>query len=360
MTKLRIAVVGLGFGADFAPIYQAHPDVEEVVICDPDAARLNEIGDRFAIARRLNSLDEVLSSDCDAVHLLTPVPDHVEHTLRVLKAGKHCACAVPMAMTIDDLWRIIGAQESSGCGYMMMETGVYTRNFLYAQDLIQRGELGTLTFLRGAYFQDIEGDYPDYWRAQPPMHYATHAVAPILALAQTRATQVNCRGSGRLRADIQQSGGNTFPLQTAIFALERDGLAAEVTHSWFQTARAYAETFSVYGDAQGFEWSLEHEAPLLFTLQPLRAKQRGRDAETTQIAVPFYGERLPHEIRRFAQGGHGGSHPHLIHEWVRSIIENRPALIDARTAANWCAPGICAHQSSLQNGAIVDIPDFGA
>ena len=360
MSKLRIAVVGLGFGAAFAPLYQAHPDVEDVILCDPDVARLNEIGDRFAIKMRLNSLDELLRSDCDAVHLLTPVPNHVEHTLAVLAAGKHCACAVPMATNLDDLWRIIRAQESSGRNYMMMETAVYTRNFLYAQDLIQGGELGALTFLRGAYFQDLEGNYPEYWRAQPPMHYATHAVAPILALARTRATQVNCLGSGRLRADIQQSGGNTFPLQTAILGLERDHLAAEVTHSWFQTARAYAETFSVYGDRKGFEWSLENEAPLLFTLQPLREKQRGRATQTARLEVPFYGERLPHEIAHFASGGHGGSHPHLAHEFVRSIVEARPSLINARTGANWCAPGICAHESALQNGATVAVPDFAA
>ena len=360
MSKLRIAVVGLGFGAAFAPIYQAHPDVSEVIICDPDATRLNAIGDQFNIARRCNSLDEVLRADCDAVHLLTPVPLHVEHTLAVLNAGKHCACAVPMATNLDDLWLIIRAQESSGCHYMMMETAVYTRNFLYARDLLERGELGELTFLRGAYFQDIEGDYPNYWRAQPPMHYATHAVAPILALAQTRATRVCCLGSGTLRADIQQPDGNTFPLQTAIFRLERDNLAAEVTHSWFQTARAYAETFSVYGDRKGFEWTLEDEAPLLFTLQPLRERQRGRATETIRIDAPDYGELLPTEIAHFTSGGHGGSHPHLAHEFVRSIIEARPPFINARTAANWCAPGICAHESSLQNGAAIEVPDFEA
>ena len=360
MSKLRIAVVGLGFGTAFAPIYQAHPDVEEVIICDPDAARLNAIGDKCNIAARCNSLDEVLNSPCDAVHLLTPVPLHVEQTLAVLNAGKHCACAVPMATEIDDLWRIIRAQEASERHYMMMETAVYTRNFLYARDLVQSGELGTLTFLRGAYFQDIEGDYPAYWRAQPPMHYATHAIAPILALAQTRAERVCCLGSGTLRADIQQPNGNTFPIQTAIFGLARDNLAAEVTHSWFQTARAYAETFSVYGDRKGFEWSLEDEAPLLFTLQPLRAGQRGRATETARIEAPDRSDLLPPEIAPFTSGGHGGSHPHLAHEFVRSIIEARPPFINARTAANWCAPGICANESSLQNGAPVEVPDFKA
>ena len=59
-------------------------------------------------------------------------------------------------------------------------------------------------------------------------------------------------------------------------------------------------------------------------------------------------------------GGHGGSHPHLVHEFVRSIVEGRKPRIDEVTAANWTAAGICAHASAMQGGARVIIPDFGA
>ncbi len=45
--KLRIAVVGLGFGAEFIPIYLYHPNVEHVAICDSDPAKLKETGDKF-------------------------------------------------------------------------------------------------------------------------------------------------------------------------------------------------------------------------------------------------------------------------------------------------------------------------
>ncbi|MFO0937223.1 MAG: Gfo/Idh/MocA family oxidoreductase [Gemmataceae bacterium] len=31
--KVRVAIVGLGFGAEFIPIYQAHPNAELVAIC---------------------------------------------------------------------------------------------------------------------------------------------------------------------------------------------------------------------------------------------------------------------------------------------------------------------------------------
>ena len=38
LSKIRVAVVGLRFGASFVPIYRDHPDVESVAICDLDVA----------------------------------------------------------------------------------------------------------------------------------------------------------------------------------------------------------------------------------------------------------------------------------------------------------------------------------
>jgi predicted dehydrogenase len=361
MSRVRIAVVGLRFGAAFVPIYRRHPNVEQVVLCDRNEPRLHEVGDRFGIPDRFTRLEDLLDADlCDAFHLLTPVPFHVEQTLSVLEAGKHCACAVPMATDLDGLRRIVAAQRRSGKNYMMMETAVYTREFLFVQELHARGELGTLTFLRGTYFQDLEGDYPAYWRAQPPMHYATHAVAPLLALARTRAAKVCCFGSGRLRPDIQQPGGNPFPLQTAIFQLAGTDLAAEVTRSWLQTARAYTEGFSAYGDRMGFEWQqVEDEDPLLFTLGPVQPGRRGRPVTAERVPVPYRPELLPAEIAGFTVGGgHGGSHPHLAHEFIRSIVEVRPPVIDAVTAAHWTAAGVCAHLSAEKEGEPVLIPDL--
>jgi hypothetical protein len=39
-------------------------------------------------------------------------------------------------------------------------------------------------------------------------------------------------------------------------------------------------------------------------------------------------------------------------------VEGRRPRIDAVTAANWTAAGICAHESAMRHGAAVDIPSF--
>ena len=49
-------------------------------------------------------------------------------------------------------------------------------------------------------------------------------------------------------------------------------------------------------------------------------------------------------------GGHHGSHPHLVHEFVRSIVEQRKPWIDWELAANITGAGILAHESALRGG----------
>ena len=57
---------------------------------------------------------------------------------------------------------------------------------------------------------------------------------------------------------------------------------------------------------------------------------------------------------------HGGSHPFLVDEFVRSIVDGRPPLVDVRRSAAWTAPGIAAHASAMADGAAVEIPDYTA
>lgn len=373
--KISVAVVGLGFGAEFVPIYQAHPDVEQVAICDCDAGRRQAVGDRFGIEQRFADVREVLASSAfDAVHLISGIPDHAGQTVAALESGRHCACTVPMATSIADLQRIVQAQQAAGKNYMMMETAVYTRQFLYAKQLLEQGELGRIQFLRGAHYQDMEC-WPPYWAGLPPMWYATHAISPLLAILGTRATSVRCLGSGVMREQLRRQYNNPYPVETAIYRLEQDDLAAEVTRTLFHCARPYMESFTLYGEDGCYEWQMEDADPVLFQMSPVQPGQV-RSVRTTQPQPPDRADLLPAAIGRFTKrfvyndsnrhlsfeqgGGHHGSHPHLVHEFVRSIVEGRQPAIDAVTAANWTAAGICAHESALRNGAEVTIPRFDA
>ena len=75
--KIRVAIVGLGFGAEFIPIYQHHPNAEMYAICRRNKAELDACGDQFGIAKRYTDYDELLKDpNVDAVHINSPIPDH--------------------------------------------------------------------------------------------------------------------------------------------------------------------------------------------------------------------------------------------------------------------------------------------
>ena len=370
---IRIAVVGLGFGAEFVPIYADHPDIYDVAVCDSDPERLQKTAERFGINRRFKDLDEIIDSDeIDAVHLVTGIPDHARQTIALLNSGKHCACTVPMATSISDIDAILAACQASGRNYMMMETSVYSRQFLHARELKERGDFGRMQFLRGAHYQDMEC-WPDYWTGLPPMWYATHAISPLLSLAETRAIEVHCFGSGEMREELRTPYGNPYPLETAIFRLAEGGLCAEVTRSLFHSARPYMESFVVYGENACYEWQMENEPPVLFRMSPVEPGEV-RSWSVDRVEPPDRAEFLPPAVGRYTRqftygedeehlsfeqgGGHHGSHPHLVHEFVRSIVEQRKPSIDAVTAADWTAAGICAHESAMQGGKSVSIPAF--
>ncbi len=369
--RVRVAIVGLGFGAEFIPIYQAHPNAEMYAICRRDKAELERCQKQFGIPKAYTTYEELLKDpNIDAVHINSPIPDHGPQTIAALKAGKHVACTVPMATRKEDIKEIIELQRKTGKTYMMMETVVYSREYLFAKDLYDRGVLGRIQFLRGSHQQDMDG-WPGYWPGLPPMWYATHCVSPCLAVLSdpakgkvALAESVVCHGSGRIREEFQKIYNSPFAVESATFKIKDSDVVAEVTRSLYDTARQYRESFDVTASNVSFEWQqLEGEEPVLH-MRGLPEHQIPR-----RVKVPDFAGRLPEPIRKFTgaihdathlsflQGaGHGGSHPHLTHNFLMAVLGQQPAFPDAPTSANWTLVGICAHESAMKGGERVAIP----
>ena len=369
--KLRVAIVGLGFGSEFIPIYQQHPEAEMYAVCRRNKAELEACGEKFKIAKRYTTFEEVLKNpNIDAVHINSPIAEHAAQSLAALKAGKHVACTVPMATSVEECKAIVDAQKKSGKTYMMMETVVYSREYLFAKELYDRGVLGKIQFLRGSHQQDMDG-WPGYWPGLPPMWYATHCVSPCLAVlgqpgGSALAESVVCHGSGRINENMIKIYNSPFAIETATFKIKDTDVCAEVTRSLFDTARQYRESFDITGSRASFEWQqVEGENPVI------HFKGLPESDIPKRVKVPDYAGRLPDPIRKFTGaihdathlsfvqgGGHGGSHPHLVHNFLQACLGKQAALPDAPTSANWTMVGICAHQSAMKGGDRVTIPTF--
>ena len=376
--KVRVAIVGLGFGAEFIPIYQAHPNAELYAVCRRDKGELDKCADKYKIPKRFTSFEEMLKDpNVDAVHINSPIPDHGPQSIAALKAGKHVACTVPMATTKEQIQEIVELQRKVGKVYMMMETVVYSREYLFAKELYEKGDLGRIQFLRGSHQQDMDG-WPNYWPGLPPMWYATHCVSPCLAIlskpgSPAHADTVSCYGSGRIREELIPKYGSPYAVETATFSVRGSDVCAEVTRSLFDVARQYRESFDVSGSKKSFEWQqVDTEEPVIHTKstpeKPLQEPEIPK-----RVKVPDYAKLLPAEIQKFTMpaaiqdaehlsflqgGGHGGSHPHLTHNFLMAVLGKQPAFPDAPTSANWTLVGICAHESAQKGGQQVAIPAY--
>ena len=364
--KMNVSIVGLGFGAEFIPIYQAHANAEIHSICQRTESKLNEIGDQFNIERRHTSYDEVLSDpEVDFVHINSPIPDHAPMSIAALKAGKHVMCTVPMATTVEECREICELVRETGLKYMMAETVVYSREFLYIKELYDTGELGKLQYLAASHPQDMDG-WPSYWEKMIPMHYATHVVSPCLGMVDGLAEYVSCFGSGTVRDDIAQKSGNKFAVESCHIKLKDSDLSAHVWRFLYDVARQYRESIDVYGSKKSFEWTLTENDPHI-----LHVAKRPEAEIPERVEVPDFAHLLPEPIQKFTQsiedadhlsflqgGGHGGSHPHMVNEFLSALVEDRDPWPNAKTAANWTCVGICAHQSAEQGGERVNLPSF--
>ncbi|MCS5628173.1 MAG: Gfo/Idh/MocA family oxidoreductase [Planctomycetota bacterium] len=364
--KMKVSIIGLGFGAEFIPIYQAHANVEIHSICQRTESKLNEIGDQFNIERRHTSYDEVLADpEVDFVHINSPIPDHAPMSIAALKAGKHVMCTVPMATTVEECREICELVKETGLKYMMAETVVYSREFLFIKEMYDKGEMGKIQYMQASHPQDMEG-WPEYWEHMIPMHYATHVVSPVLGLVNGSAEYVSCIGSGTISEELAGKSGNSSAVQSCHIKLKDSDIAAHIWRFLFDTARQYRESFDVYGTKKSFEWTLvEDEKHVIHTAK----KPEGEIPEL--VSVPDYAHLLPEEIQKFTQsiedadhlsfvqgGGHGGSHPHMVNEFVSALVDDRDPWPNAVQSANWTCVGICAHESAEKGGEIVPLPEF--
>ena len=219
----------------------------------------------------------------------------------------------------------------------MMETVVYSREYLFVKELYDKGELGRIQFLRGSHQQDMDG-WPDYWPGLPPMWYATHCVSPCLAILGKHAESVVCHGSGRIREELigrvrQPVRHRDGHVHDQGFRRRRRGHPQPVRHRPGSTARASTPTAA----RRASSGSRSRARSRSSTPRARRTSaRRARDppagqgarlrppAARADPAVHDQGRLRPDrtsEHLSFTQGGgHGGSHPHLVH----AFLERRP------------------------------------
>ena len=87
--KIRLAVVGGGFGASFP--WSEHPNCIVSAVTDLYAERRQKLRDAYHCDSVYDSLEDMLKkrSDLDAVAIFSGAPDHARHVRMCFERGLH-------------------------------------------------------------------------------------------------------------------------------------------------------------------------------------------------------------------------------------------------------------------------------
>jgi predicted dehydrogenase len=230
---------------------------------------------------------------------------------------------------------------------MMAETALYYPGTLCAEELLAAGEMGELVYAEADYVHGLgvpEDAGQVTWRwGYPPMWYITHSLGPIVRLSGQQVTEVVCFGGGRAPEGYANQYGNPFPLETALLRLS-GGLTAKITIGFAGVAASGNELIRLYGTKMSL---FAHEAPRCDVLI------RGAQAECVEL--PDYRDRLPEPLR--VGSILHGSLPFCVHEWISSLTQGRQPVVGVREAVAYTLPGLVAHQSALEGGRALAVPE---
>ncbi len=339
--KIRVGIVGYGvckFGAEFG--FQNHPNAEIVAVSDLFPDRCAELAKGCRCGKTYPSLEELVKDDrIEAVFVATDAPSHARHAIEALKHGKHVASAVPAVFgSLEEAEKLFATVKASGLKYMMFETSCFHEDLHAMREIYAAGGLGKLVYAEGEYFHYMEEPIPSYkeWRVGlPPQWYPTHSNAYYLGVTRGHFTEVSCMGLPSTLGHLQPANNrykNPFGTEIALFRTSEGGMS-RMAVSWDspgaggEMGRIRGQKGSFYGKYEGLAKSL----PAM---------------------------RRPPLPPGVAGGGHGGSHGHLMNEFVSAILQDRKPLVDIAMALNMTVSGIVSHQSALKNGELLKIPVY--
>ncbi len=340
--KIRVGIVGYGacqFGSAFG--FQDHPNVTVTAVSDLFPDRCSGLARDCRCGKTYPSLEELVKDDAiEAVFVATDAPSHARHCIDVLKHGKHVVTAVPAVFgSIEDAHKLLEAVKSSGRKYMMFETSCFREDCHAMRQIYRAGGFGKLVYSEGEYYHYMPTGLPSYrqWRRGcPPQWYPTHANAYYVGVSGGSFLEVSCIGMrSRLKKYQPQNNAykNPFASEIALLRTSEGGMARMAES--FDTPGLNGEIGRVRGQ-RGSMSGMVYD---------------GLEKNLPDLACP----PLPPSV---APGGHGGSHGHLMNEFVTAILEDRKPLVDVIAALNMTVAGVVAHQSALKDGELLKIPQF--
>lgn len=369
--KIRMAVVGGGFGATFH--WHEHPNCVITGVTDLYPKRREALRKHYRCDKVYDSLETMVkeAKDIDAVAVFSGAPDHAKHAKMCMERGWHVVSAVPTCTSLDDAAMLVELKKKTGLRYMLAESSWYRQNCILARNLFKKGAFGELFYTETEYYHD--GGDPDKetanigslvynpdgsrsWRwGFPPMLYPTHNLGFLTGVTGERIMKVSCIGwrsnQPKLRNHPLRTENvykNPFWNQSALMLTDQ-GHSSRCNIFWRciaggERAQWFGDQATLYSENGGVCGTL--------------LASRGQGVKPIEVPAYWKTDMLPPSMRH--NSGHDGSAAFISAEFVNAIVEDREPEINLYESLAMTVPGIVAHQSALKDGEQLSVPNFTA
>jgi predicted dehydrogenase len=386
--RVRIGFIGLGMRGGDAVQRIAYIDgIEIKALCDKYEDRVTKskaaleqrgFGKPKAYSGNEGWKEMIENEELDLVYICTPWSLHTPMSVYALKHGKHVACEVPIAKTLDECWELVETSEQTRKHCMMLENCCYDFFEMLTLNMARNGMFGELVHAEGAYIHDLrdlnfnKSGYADMWRLKENYRngnlYPTHGLGPIAqCLNINRGDQmehlVSMSTNDFMMAELAKEKAASDPfyneftgkkfrgnMNTTLIHTEK-GKTIMVQHD-VTTPRPYSRIHLISG-TQGMARKYPGPERIAF----------GHDWVKEEELKNLYAQYTPPIIRHVGAiakkvGGHGGMD--FIMDWrlIDCLRNGLPLDQDVYDGALWSSIAPLSEQSVAKRSRTVDVPDF--
>jgi hypothetical protein len=387
LERVRIGLVGIGMrgGGAVGRLLKVE-GVDLVALCDIRENKVKAASDRIEKEGRpkpawFTKGDEdyrrLCDMDLDLVYLCTPWRWHTPMAVYAMKAGKHVASEVPIAVTLEECWQLVDTAEETRKHCMMLENCCYGGNELMVLNMCRQGVFGELTHGEAAYIHDLRGlkfnenGYQGMWRLEHSKHrdgnlYPTHGLGPVAQYMNINRGDrfdylVSMSSAQRgLTAFARKKYGAEHPMAKQTYRLGDmnttiihtvNGLTVMVQHDT-TSPRTYTRHNLISGTLGTFA-----DYPARIALEP---KAHHWDDEKLKACREKYAHPLWKAVGELAKrvGGHGGMDFIMDYRLIYCLRKGLPLDMDVYDGATWSAVAPLSEISVANRSQSVEFVDF--
>ena len=386
---VKLGMIGLGARAEtlLATLDALRSqDIEVTAICDVLPSRIERILEIQASrnapkpATYTDYRDLIASDDVDAVLVPTSWNSHLKIAEEAMAKGKYVGIEVGGAASVDELWHLVHAAESTGVSCMMLENCCYGRNELMALNFVRKGMFGELIHCSCGYEHDLSEMARMDNRVEREAHnyrrcgdlYPTHGIGPIAKILRINRgnrfvslTSTASKGRGFMLEAERCGRGQVFYNQGDIVTTVikcANGETITMTHG-VSLPRPYSRDFKVQG-TKGIvmeDMKAVHIEGISVTREEIDVAGNPylvHDWTPVEEVYEKYDHPIWKKFRENITGGHGGMDT-LILEAFCDAVRNRTAPpIDVYDCAAWMSITCLSEESIAMGSMPVAFPDF--